>query len=612
MSIEKYIKELAEYTKRYNDNPSNKLILYNGKKEYIKSILSGNNGIFGSCTRGSVNLGNICYMNAALQLLNTIPGIRYISRYEDPENDKYNSYLRAVFDELNNPVGRPINLRSIVVNGINVYDGVLLEAFRTESDRIHGDIKSAHEWLESIFETRYDFEIEINRKRKEMKSIDENDEINNLKSISYINEINNYCKDISGRKIKEHKENTKLNILQLKWGDTVEIEQTPIKLSKLISNYLDEEDLTEENPSRKCRKDRSFVSSNIIIPKNLTHIIISLTRESKINEEKPEEKKKLDAWHKARLATKKHRNRLTDKDEDLLIKWREIEADIEITIDDEIFRRQGVIWYSGGHYTYYLYTENGIEIERLYNDDDVNFKDTINQLEIHAQLLGRGLIYLYRRVTNNHEKEIVLGTRYSESLKSKFREEYNKYLLDPKINENTRKLINLDVNKNILSSNEDTIKVTNIRKDIPIELLNEFTSEPSISALLDNTINESDFIDKSEENTFKNSRTRKGELKYSVIGFIYPYIKIKTNTNLSEQNKNLLINKMLDYDLLVNLVVRVSNYIRKANNTDKAIRTCYNDAFEYLNDIVDNLDDSKFSEILDTYDFMQIVEKITK
>jgi hypothetical protein len=117
---------------------------------------------------------------------------------------------------------------------------------------------------------------------------------------------------------------------------------------------------------------------------------------------------------KAKLNYEKHPRH---PDKILMKKFRKIEADIEITIDGEVFRRQGVIWYNGAHYKYYLYSENGKDIERLYNDDSVINKRYITQISEQLELLNKGLIYLYRRITNNHSKKIEVGFVLTEKLK---------------------------------------------------------------------------------------------------------------------------------------------------------------------------------------------------
>ena len=100
--IKKLILELANYSQNYNKSPNPiNLTDYKIKTQIISSLLEKGTIILPSSNRCFNNNVGSCYLNACLHLLNTIPEIRNIPRYSSVENEKTNSYLREVFDELN-------------------------------------------------------------------------------------------------------------------------------------------------------------------------------------------------------------------------------------------------------------------------------------------------------------------------------------------------------------------------------------------------------------------------------------------------------------------------------------------------------------------------------
>jgi hypothetical protein len=176
----KLILELANYSQKYNINPNelNKTE-YKIKTEIIKSLLVNGSVRLLPSNKGSTNISGSCYLNSSLQLLNTIPEIRNIPKYQSDENEKINSYLRAIFDELNNDdTEKNINIETLNVNNnkvLDVFRKILLEPSAIASGRV--GYKSPYEWLISALSQPKSFQ-KLNEEPVLMIPIDADDEIN--------------------------------------------------------------------------------------------------------------------------------------------------------------------------------------------------------------------------------------------------------------------------------------------------------------------------------------------------------------------------------------------------------------------------------------------------
>ena len=594
------ILDLANYVSAYNNNISNDISQYKMKINYIKFLLNGNNSSICSCSKGCINIGNICYMIASLQLLNTIPCIRNIEPYDNPNNEKLNSYLRAIFDELNNPNTGTINLRNINVKGVNVYNDVFLQIFTTRADRQHTPIKAAHEWLYAVFappSIYYDAlpsepqEFLING--KSIINIDADDEINHLKCITGIVEEIEYCKDLMGNNFKEEILCKKRFIIDVPIETKLkqELKINGKNLSELLYPILFfdiNKELNGDNPNDKCKRKnyQSFTKNTYLVPKDMTHIIINIIRE----------KAGSPADHESK-----------------------INADTTLIIDEETFIKQGVIWYRNqNHYKYYLYTEDGTQLSRIFDDSYSRLINLDEQQDILENLKTHGLIYLYRRITFNHQKDLITNDKLIITLKRNFKDKYT-VLLDSlnNLSKRSRDFINIDIIENIpIFNSKDYNKYINLTDEITSNLLNEFTKITKIAELIDDRIRPLDKLPGADP--FYRSK-KLGTLKNSANIYLYLFIKIKNHNNISKINKNLLIEKMLNKDF-IDYLIRESSYRSAPGeaDTDPRIKQYlkrkidFRFSIEDLEDNIKKLTNDLFIQknILPSDDFIQIVSKL--
>jgi hypothetical protein len=594
------ILDLANYVSAYNKNNGNDISLYKTKINYIKFLLNGNNSTICSCSKGCINIGNICYMIASLQLLNTIPCIRNIEPYDNPNNEKLNSYLRAIFDELNNPNTGTINLRNINVKGVNVYNDVFLQIFTTRADRQHTPIKAAHEWLYAVFappSIYYDAlpsepqEFLING--KSIINIDADDEINHLKCITGIVEEIEYCKDIMGNNFKEEILCKKRFIIDVSIETKLkqELKTNGKNLSELlypILFYDINKELNGDNPNDKCKikNYESFTKKTYLVPKDMTHVIINILREI--------------------------HGKPTDHES-------KIYADPTLIIDGETFVKQGVIWYEDQfHYMYYLYTDDGTQLSRIFNDSESRLIKLNEQQDILENLKTHGLIYLYRRITFNHQKDLITNDKLIITLKRNFKDKYT-VLLDSlnNLSKRSRDFINIDIIENTpIFNSKDFIKYINLADEITSDLLNKFTEIEKIKELIDDRIRPQDKLP-SADIIYRSKKL--GTLKNSAYTYLYLFIKIKNHNHISEINKNLLIEKMF-YKDFIDYLIRERSYrpIPGQSDTDPRIKSYIKNnqdfyfSIEDLEDNIKKLTNDLFIEknILKSDNFIQIVSKL--
>jgi hypothetical protein len=537
------------------------------EKPKVLPILEGDVPTFKYSKKGIINNGNMCYMISVLQLLNSIPSIRNIEPYNNPKNEKLNSYLRTIFDNLNiNDKSKNLDLYNLKMNKINIYLDVLLQLFDLRADREHGRTKSAHEFLQKLFGVPLfysdahegeDEQFFING--KQVIDIDSTDELNHLKSITGIEQRISYCKKQGLITNKTYSSVGNYCVM----CDLNEIKQ-PTTLSNILEKTLNYDTVRDGDPLTKCTRKQfdTYEKSSYIIPKDMTHIIINIKRDI------------LGAY-----------NTLS------------IDAEPQIIIDGETFIKQGVIWHKNPvHYKYFLFTDDGTKIFREYNDskvtthnkqnlaeneddadadsdtdddfdmhsssqehldediDDINIffkKDAERKVRIKEiykesllnELKKLGLIYLYRRATFNHHKDIKIGSKIIDDLKTDYITKFQTIDSD-RLSELSQIFIKDDIKKNILNDSDQLIKFIELDFTNIVELLNEYTSYYIIRNLITDRVTEKDYEDKTDRNIFKNAAL--GKIKHSATPFLYFFIKIKIQKHINDSNKMLLINKLIN------------------------------------------------------------------
>jgi len=585
----KLILELANYSQKYNITPDQSNITeYKIKTQIISSLLENGSVRIPPSNKGSTNISGSCYLNSSLQLLNTIPEIRNIPKYESDENEKINSYLRAVFDELNNDNSKsPINIPSLNVNNNNV-----LEVFRKillEPDTVAaGEIgyKSPHEWIMSAISQPKSFVNSIGNPVI-MLSIDEDNETNLLRSITLIDEITTYClNDKDDRKMEEISYEKQF-VINIPIKDLSK-KKEKICISDLIGDTLLNIEKLDDKTSEtliRCNyiKYESYRKNRYLITPDLTHLILYLEREIKNSSGDPN------------------------------MNYESIEPDIILNIDGDTFIRQGVIWLQHPfHVKYYLFTDDGQNLYKQYNDSyvttySINSTESLKaeRKEMIDEIYTKGLIYLYRRITFNTQRNIILTSKEIIEVKNKVITKLNDILTISSLPEDVRNFIELDFLQ-YESNYRKYERIISLSNEELIQILNLYILEPTIQSRLREKITDQDAI----LQPLLYAKIKVGKMKKSSSKYFLIYILLYKNSNIVESNKRLIIDKLLDETYINTFDLNKSNTAK--NKEAQLMIQNYNNVIDFLEGNISSLTDKIINDksISVTDSMNEIIKKI--
>ena len=357
-----------------------------------------------------VNGNNRCYMNAAIQMLYSIPEMRKFFKSAnvdtliintdavdctDNKQRHQNSLkaLKLLFDTLESKPTEAINTQTLKIGTKSVYD-ILLESGgtykeyatgKTVSELVAGEQEDAHSFLTKILEI-----FECYSGDEKVKLVYDSHTFNLYEKYKCANITNLKRGTITAK-------STSLSFELPEVGENDEKIETSIQ--NIIDNFSKDEPFTQI--IEVCRVDDKtnvqaiFKQQHIEIPDTIQSFIFSLKRFDYSNDNK-----KI--------------NRL-------------VEVSPEITVDDIRFQIHGIIRHIGdspkaGHYIYQIYKNGKSTIVA----DDIYIRDSTDK--DNENVKSEGYIYIYRKVleTNNtgYVEPYNVGNQTSE-------------LVEPNANSNT-------------------------------------------------------------------------------------------------------------------------------------------------------------------------------
>jgi hypothetical protein len=211
---------------------------------------------------GLINNKNLCYMHSVIQLLYKIPSIRDMEVATD-DDESMHYYLNQVFKKMDRNKGSKINLLEERAKNGNVLATGLISFFQDKKNRKSGRQNPANEFLNLVLGS-FDYQ-----KTKNITYIENNDRI------CYV--------DVDGMtrtRTRDVREVEHGQLLELVLNGSSIQECIDRNTPSIKQNYDILDDCIGANPNEY---NDTYTISNINIPNDLTHLLISLGRDNGVN-----------------------------------------------------------------------------------------------------------------------------------------------------------------------------------------------------------------------------------------------------------------------------------------------------------------------------------------